>query len=117
MHVRACDGGCDCSDGAVVSTRTTSQKCSVAVPALQSTCETAPWHIWHHEVSCAALARECPTSVLEFYRPRMQRAYAAGEPGWMVVDELALVARRTLADARFDADMAVLRDALLKAAR
>lgn len=59
----------------------------------EATSETCPRHIWMHSVVCEVAAAGLLVDAIELkgeLRPRMNAAYNAGEPVWMVVDEMKL---------------------------
>lgn len=61
-------------------------------PLLAATSETTPRIIWGELVAVAAIARGVDPEWIRTpaVRARMSAAYNAGEPAWMVVDELLL---------------------------
>ena len=73
--------------------------------------ESAPFHIWReHVTTLAAVAGVDPEFTrTESIRGRLLRAYQAGEPAWMMADELKFRARRTAIENRADAEAAGLR--------
>lgn len=76
--------------------------------------ETMPWHIWHHEVLCAA---GISAKDAELHRERLQRWYQAGEPVWMAADGLRQVATRVARELQHDDGRAAIRAAYRKAVR
>lgn len=54
------------------------------------TSATTPWHIWEHNVIDAALKAGAELEGIKAHRNRLHAAYAAGEPIWMMVDELVI---------------------------
>jgi hypothetical protein len=56
-----------------------------------ATNETTPFHLWRDAVELETL-RRCPGchETLRAQRARILRAYQAGEPVWMAVDEMVL---------------------------
>jgi hypothetical protein len=55
-----------------------------------ATCGTRHWNIWSEAVELAAIGRDVDAEWLRALpqRKRLSRAYAAGEPVWMVADEM-----------------------------
>lgn len=63
----------------------------------EATCATCPRHIWMDAVVCEVAAAGLVVDSLNLngeLRPRMNAAYVAGEPVWMVVDEMKLRLRQ-----------------------
>lgn len=89
-----------------------------------STRETTPLHIWKDSVHMGVIAK-----VGTYFRPgvatgewlmgdehnaRIVRAYNAGEPVWMVVDEFIQRAKGAIIAHVADADLRVIRKALAR---
>ena len=76
----------------------------------EGTRETMPLHIFLHEVELAAIAKgaDCETAREPEVRARLIRAYNAGEPVWMVADELAFRSKRLIVECRADREHAAL---------
>ena len=71
--------------------------------------DTAPKHIWMHEVFCAALAKGADAEIAKdpVWGARIELWFQSGEPVWMAADGLAFgtkaarVARNSEKDSRF----------------
>jgi hypothetical protein len=78
----------------------------------ESTKETVPSHIWMSEVETGAVRKAAEVADIardREVRDRLLRAYHAGEPVWMAVDELVFVARVRAKARKADAEVASLR--------
>lgn len=54
---------------------------------------TTPWHIWEHNVIEAALKLGAEIEGIRANAARLHAAFNAGEPIWMMVDEMVLKAK------------------------
>lgn len=80
----------------------------------ESTKETAPWHIWHHEVTVAvkATVHEIDAAV---GRARLLKMYGAGEPVWMAASAVQAFVDGARRAAREDREANGLRDLIRQA--
>jgi len=78
------------------------------------TSETTPRHIWKDAVATVAIARGVPADWMRVtdVATRINGAYNAGEPVWMIVDELAFRYKRSMVEQRADGDARTLRRAI-----
>ena len=78
------------------------------------TSETAPRHLWKDAVATDAIARGVPADWMRGtdVATRINGAYNAGEPVWMIVDELVFRHKRSTVEHRADGDMRTLRRAI-----
>lgn len=70
----------------------------------EATNETAPFHIWKHEVQMAAIALGAASESVMACCAKLQTWYQAGEPVWMAADGLKQLAQGLESAKRSDAD-------------